>query len=153
MLTFEDFTTGQITEFGDYLVTEEEIIEFATKYDPQPFHTDPKFAAKSFHGKLIGSGWMTTAIMMRMLCDNALTNSSSIGSPGVDNLRWIKPVYAGDRLRVHCEILSARESKTRPGVGIVVQKVAVLNQNDEAVMTLQPTSMYLTRIAAAQQQK
>lgn len=145
MKVFEDFIIGTEETFGDYLVTEQEIIEFATKYDPQPFHTDPEFAKKSFHGQLIGSGWMTCSIMMRMLCDNFLLNTRSIGSPGVEKLRWIKPVCVNDRLKVAAKIISARKSKSNPSMGIVNYKVDVLNQKDEIVMTLFSTGMFLTQ--------
>lgn len=148
MKVFEDFTPGSREEFGDYLITEEEIIEFAKKYDPQPFHTDREFAKKSFHGELIASGWMTCSVMMRMLCDNFLTNSSSIGSPGVDNIRWKIPVFAGDRLKIIVECQQARESKSKPGVGIVNYMVNVINQKDETVMSLSSAGMFLTRDAA-----
>lgn len=151
MKVYEDFTAEISETFGDYLVTEQEIIEFAKKYDPQPFHTDVDFANKSFHGKLIASGWMTCAIMMRMFCDDFLTDSSSIGSPGVDNLRWIMPVYVGDRLKVRVKILETRKSKSKPGIGIVNYAVNVLNQNDETVMTLSSAGMFLTRAAVEQQ--
>ncbi len=147
MKTFEDFIIGDEKIFGDYLVTQQEIIEFATKYDPQPFHTDPEFAKKSFHGQLISSGWMTCAIMMRIFCDDFLISSSSIGSPGVEKLRWIKPVYVGDRLKVMVKNLNARISKSNPNMGIVNYKVDVLNQKDEIVMTLTSTGMFLTRAA------
>jgi len=151
MKTFEDFYVGQTDSFGDYLVTEAEIIEFAKKYDPQPFHTDPEFAKNSFHGQVISSGWMTCSMMMRMLCDHFLSNSSSIGSPGVDQLRWIRPVYAGDRLTVSAEIEHVRESKSKPGIGIVNYKVDVLNQKDEIVLSVKSTGMFLTREAAKTQ--
>lgn len=145
MKAFEDFKAGSSETFGDYLITEKEIIEFATKYDPQPFHTDPEFAKKSFHGQLIASGWMTCSVMMRILCDNFLTDTKSIGSPGVEKLRWMRPVYAGDRLKVCAEIIATRESKSKPGIGIVTYKVAVLNQKDEMVMSLTSSGMFLTR--------
>ncbi|PCI47631.1 MAG: dehydratase [Alphaproteobacteria bacterium] len=148
MKAFEDFIVGAKKNFGDYLVTEAEIIEFARKYDPQPIHTDPEFAKKSFHGQLIASGWLTCSIMMRMLCDDFLTDSSSIGSPGVEKLRWIRPVFVGDRLKASATILTARLSKSKPGVGIMNYKVDVLNQKDEMVMTLTSTGMFLTRAAA-----
>ncbi|MCF8473722.1 MAG: MaoC family dehydratase [Emcibacter sp.] len=149
MKTFEDFIIGEKVTFGNYLVTEQEIIEFAKKYDPQPFHTDPEFAQKSFFGQLIASGWMTCSIMMRLMCDHILTNSSSIGSPGVDKLRWAKPVYAGDRLKVSGEILAARLSKSNPTYGIVNYNINVLNQKDELVLSLVSTGMFLTRTALA----
>jgi len=151
MKVFEDFKVGPPEIFGDYLITEQEMIEFAQKYDPQPFHTDPEFAAKNFHGKLIASGWMTCSVMMRIFCDDFLTDSSSIGSPGVDKIRWVKPVYVGDRLKVAVECLEARESKSKPGVGIVSYSVEVLNQNDDVVMTLSSAGMFLTRAAVEQQ--
>lgn len=151
MITFEHFKIGATDSFGDYLITEKEIIEFATKYDPQPFHTDPEFARRSFHGELIASGWMTCSVMMRMLCDNLLTNSSSIGSPGIEKLRWIRPVYVNDRLSVSVTALDVRLSKSKPGVGIVNYKVDVLNQKDDLVMTLTSTGMFLTLEAVRQQ--
>jgi len=153
MKVFEDFSVGTTDEFGDYLITEKEIIEFAQKYDPQPFHTDPEFAKKSFHGELIASGWMTCAVMMRMLCDHLLTKSSSIGSPGVDKIRWLRPVYTGDSLKISAKILEARESKSKPGLGIVKYSVTVLNQNNKAVMSLTSTGMFLTRTAFAASQE
>jgi len=152
MKIFEDFIVGSTDSFGDYLITEEEIIEFATKYDPQPFHTDPEFAKKSFYGRLIASGWMTCSVMMRLLCDHFLTDSSSVGSPGVEKLRWIRPVFAGDRLKASATVVEARESKSKPGIGIVNYKVDVFNQKDEMVMSLTSTGMFLTRagVKAAQ---
>lgn len=152
MITFEDFHVGVTDTFGDYLVTEKEIIEFAEKYDPQPFHTDPEFAAKSYYGKLIASGWMTGAITMRLLCDQILTDSSSMGSPGIDKLRWHRPVFAGDRLKATVIVIEARESKSKPGIGIVTYDVQTLNQNDEVVMSINTTGMFLTRAAVKEQQ-
>jgi len=151
MRVFEDFTVGTKETFGHYLITEEEIIEFATKYDPQPFHIDPEFAKKSFYGQLIASGWMTGSVTMRMLCDKFLINSSSIGSPGVDKMRWIRPVFSGDILNVSITCLEARESKSKPGVGIVHYSIETRNQKDEIVMTLTSTGMFLTRAAVDKQ--
>ena len=147
MKVIEDFQVGKTDVFGDYLITEEEIIEFATKYDPQPFHIDPDFAAKSFHGQLIASGWMTGAITMRLICDHQLTDSTSIGSPGIDKLRWIRPVYAGDRLKASVKVLETRESRSKPGMGIVNYEVITLNHKDEVVMSITTTGMFLTRAA------
>lgn len=151
MRTFEDFTVGKTETFGDYLVTEEEIIEFAQKYDPQPFHTDPVFAKNAFHGQLISSGWMTCSIMMRLLCDHVLTQSHSIGSPGVERLRWIRPVHGGDNLKVTTECTSARRSKSNPDLGIIQYAIKVSNQKDEAVLKLSTTVMLLTRAAVKNQ--
>jgi len=145
MITFDDFEVGAITEFGDYLVTEEEIIEFAQKYDPQPFHLDPELAAKTPFGDLISSGWMTCSIFMRMLCDNVLNGSTSIGSPGVDELRWKRPVFAGDRLRVRSEVKEARQSRKRPEMGTTRNYVEVYNQKNEVVMSMTTNGMFLTR--------
>lgn len=147
MKTFEDFTVGSTDTFGDYLVTEAEIIEFAKKYDPQPFHTDPEFAEKSFFGQLIASGWMTGAITMRLICDHILTQSSSAGSPGIDNLRWLRPVYVGDRLKASVTVLATRKSKSRPDMGIVNYEILTLNHNNEVVMSITTSGMFLTHEA------
>ncbi|NOZ41989.1 MAG: MaoC family dehydratase [Alphaproteobacteria bacterium] len=152
MKVFEDFEVGATETFGDYRITEQEIIEFARKYDPQPIHTDPDFAKKSFHGGLIASGWLTCSVMMRLLCDHILTQSHSIGSPGVDNLRWLVPVKPGDRLRASIKVLKARELNSKPGVGVVNYHVTLLNQQDEAVMTLTSAGMFLTRDGVRRQQ-
>jgi len=151
MKVFEDFEVGATDIFGDYLITEQEIIEFAEKYDPQPIHTDPEFAKRSFHGGLIASGWLTCGVMMRMMCDHILTKSTSIGSPGVDNLRWLTPVKPGDRLRVSVKILSARKSQSKPGIGIINYEVKLLNQLDKPVMTLTSAGLFLTRAGLDQQ--
>tara|TARA_B100001939_G_scaffold343705_1_gene356868 strand:+ start:31030 stop:31506 length:477 start_codon:yes stop_codon:yes gene_type:complete len=149
-LTLEDFKVGEKKEFGDYLITKEEIIEFARKYDPQPFHLDEEAAAKTHFGGLIASGWMTCSVMMRMFCDHFLNRSASAGSPGVDELRWRKPVFAGDRLRCVIEVVEVTPSRSRPYLGTVRSKVLVLNQKDEVVLSLYSIAMFLTRAGLKQ---
>ena len=116
---FEDFRPGEVIEFGDYLVTEEEIVDFARRYDPQPFHVDRKAAAESIYGGLIASGWMTGSIMMRLLVDHFIAPASSMGSPGVDEVRWVRPVRPGDRLHVRVTIVDTKRSQSKPDRGIV----------------------------------
>lgn len=140
---FEDFRVGETVEFGDYLVTEAEIIEFASKYDPQAFHIDAEAARRSIYGGLIASGWMTGSIMMRLMADYFVSPRASMGSPGVDELRWLLPVRPGDRLRIRISILSSRRSTSKPDRGIIVTFAEALNQNDEVVMSFK--SMMLTR--------
>ncbi|WP_321392977.1 MaoC family dehydratase [Emcibacter sp.] len=152
LFTLEDFQVGQTDEFGDYLITREEILEFAGKYDPQPFHTDEDYAQKMHFGALIASGWMTCSVMMRMFCDHFLNNSAGAGAPGVDELRWKKPVFAGDHLRCRTEVLEVIPSKSRPYLGTVKTKVEVLNQKDEIVLSLITIAMFLNREAAEQMQ-
>ncbi|TPD59517.1 MaoC family dehydratase [Emcibacter nanhaiensis] len=152
MFTLEDFKVGQTDEFGDYLITKEEIIEFARKYDPQLFHTDEEYAKKFHFGDLIASGWMTCSVMMRMFCDHFLNNSAGAGAPGVDELRWKKPVYAGDRLHCKTEVLDVIPSKSRPYLGTVKTKVEVINQKDEIVLSLITIAMFLKREAAEKAQ-
>ena len=147
--TYDDIEIGDSDEFGDYLVTKEEIIEFAQKYDPQPFHLDEDFAKKTHFGALCASGWMTCGIMMRLICENVFTNSSAVGSPGVENVNWHKPVFAGDRLSVRAKTVDKRLSKSKPYLGTVKVSVEVLNQHKDVVLTLQPTVLYLTREGAA----
>ena len=140
---FGDFSVGQTEQFGNYLITEKEIIEFATKYDPHPFHLDAKFAEKTPFGGLCASGWMTCSVMMRMLYDNILQNSTSVGSPGVDSLRWLYPVYVGDHLKTSFEIIETRLSKSRPNMGLVRGVIEVTNQDSKPVLSLVSLVMFL----------
>lgn len=135
MLYFEDIHPGTKSAFGRYEVTREEVIDFATKYDPQPFHLDDEAAAKTFFGKVAASGWHTCAMMMRMMADNMKDNEQAgLGSPGVDELRWLKPVYPGDVLRCESEVLDKTPSKSRPDLGSYRARATVLNQDDVAVL-------------------
>ena len=137
MLYFEDVEPGTKSAFGRYEVTREEVVEFATKYDPQPFHLSDEEAAKTHFGRVAASGWHTTAMMMRMLVDNmSAIQQAGLGSPGLDELRWLKPVYPGDILRVETEVLDKRPSRSRPDMGSFRSKATVLNQDDIAVMTV-----------------
>jgi acyl dehydratase len=137
MKYFEDFEVGQRSSFGRYEVTREEVLEFATKYDPQPFHLDDEAAAQTYFGRLSASGWHTCAMTMRMLVENmAKDRSASLGSPGVDELRWLKPVHPGDTLRVEGEVIEVRASQSRPEMGSAKNRVTLFNQHDEPVMTM-----------------
>lgn len=142
---FEDYQVGESFEFGDYPVTEQEIVEFATRYDPQPFHVDKAAAEKSNFGGLIASGWMTGSIMMRLLVDHLISPLSSMGSPGLDELRWVRPVRPGDRLRLHVTVLDSRRSQTKPDRGAVQFQQEAVNQNGEVVMTVRGWGMYRCR--------
>ena len=144
---FEDIVPGAVDEFGSIEVTAEEIVAFARKFDPQPFHLDEEAAKASLFGGLAASGWHTASLMMRMLVDNVLWPESSLGSPGVDELRWMKPVRPGDRLSVRMTILETTRSRSKPDRGVVRSLVAVLNQERAVVMRV-PT-MVLSRCRAA----
>ena len=135
MRYFEDYEVGQCREYGSYHVTEAEIIEFASKYDPQWFHTDPERAKSSIYGGLIASGWHTTAMLMRMTVDGNVGQAASLGSPGVDEVRWLKPVRPGDTLRVRSTVTELAPSRSKPDRGVVRSFTEVLNQNGEVVMT------------------
>lgn len=137
MLYFEDIEPGTKSAFGRYEVTREEVVEFATKYDPQPFHLSDEEAAKTYFGKLSASGWHTAAMMMRMLVENlSAVQQAGLGSPGVDELRWLKPVYPGDVLRVETEVLDKRASRSRDDMGSFRSKAVILNQDDVPVMSV-----------------
>jgi acyl dehydratase len=131
---FEDYVPGAIYEFGSIVATEEEIIEFARRYDPQLFHVDPVAARKSEFGGLIASGWHTAALAMRLLVDHYISHVASMGSPGAGEVRWLKPVRPGDELSIRVKVLEARRSKSKPDRGVVESFVEVLNQNREVVM-------------------
>jgi len=137
MLYFEDIVVGKKSSFGHYEVTREEVLDFAQKYDPQPFHLDDDAAAQTHFGRVSASGWHTCAMTMRMLVENMLaTKQAGLGSPGIDEIRWLKPVFPGDTLRVESEILSKKQSQSKPEMGSMRGQTKVLNQNDEVVMTL-----------------
>jgi acyl dehydratase len=141
----EDFKTGDEAEFGRYEVTREEILEFARKYDPQPFHVDDEMAKKTHFGGLVASGWHTCAITMRMIFEQIMDYGTSLGSPGVNKIRWLKPVRPGDILRVHTTVGEVRASKSRPEMGSVEIFHRILNQSDEVVMTMEAIALYLRR--------
>ncbi|SLN74545.1 MaoC family dehydratase [Oceanibacterium hippocampi] len=139
---WEDVVPGTVTEYGGYTVSEEEIIAFATEFDPQSFHIDRDAAKSHFYGGIIASGWHTAALLMRMMVDNRLSGMKSQGSPGVSELRWLKPVRPGDTLRVRQEILGTRPLKSRPGIGAVENEFTVLNQHDEPVLRMRSTGFF-----------
>ena len=144
---FEDYVVDSEHALGSYTVTEEEIVAFARQYDPQPFHVDKEAAAGSIYGGLISSGWMTCGIMMRLLVQYMAGRSASMGSPGVDEIRWIKPVYAGDTLSVVLKVLATRPSTSRPDRGVVHTEWRATNQRGELVCTVKGMGMYGRRPA------
>ena len=146
MLFYEDIEIGVIQKFGRYEVTRDEVIEFASKYDPQPFHLSDEEARKTHFGKLSASGWHTGAMMMRMMVENFKENEQAgLGSPGIENLRWIKPVFPGDTLRCESEVISKRRSESRPEMGITIGRLTVFNQDDEPVMSMESTGLIAVR--------
>ena len=147
LLYFEDFRAGEVREYGDRLVSAEEIISFAREYDPQPFHLDPEAAKSSQAGGLIASGWHTAVMLMRMNCDEFLLRAASEGAPGVEEVKWLLPVRPGDRLSVRRTVLSARTSRSKPAIGVVEFLFEALNQNREVVMT-QRNASFLRRRSA-----
>ena len=127
MRYFEDFQPGQVHELGSRVVTRDEIVEFASQWDPQPFHVDEEAAARSPYGGLIASGWHTACILMRLYVDALLADSSSQGSPGLDELRWLAPVRPDDELSVRLHVVEATPSSRRPDRGTVVMRWEVRN--------------------------
>lgn len=141
----EDMTAGETIEVGSYTVSEGEILDFARRYDPQPFHLDAEAGKKTHFGGLVASGWHTAGIMMRMMVDEILSPETSLGSPGIDELRWLKPVRPGDTLRLRFTTLEVRRSRSRPEMGTVRQRMEVLNQHDEVVMSMLGIGMVRAR--------
>jgi acyl dehydratase len=142
---FEDFYPGQTSQFGAYPVTESEIIEFASKYDPQFFHLDNAAAKQSLFGGLCASGWHTAAMFMRMLIDSLPEEHGSLGSPGINNLKWIKPVYPGYILSVKSHVIECRLSKSKPGVGLICVNYEIINQHGTRLMTLESNGFFKCR--------
>ena len=142
---FEDCIPGAIYEFGSKEVNETEVIDFARRFDPQLFHTDPEWAKQSPFGGIIASGWHTGCMMMRMQTDHFLTKETSLPSPGIEELRWLRPVRPGDRLSVRVTIVDAKRSGSKPDRGAVRLRIEVLNQDREVVMHVKTIYMLLCR--------
>lgn len=145
---FEDFVEGATLQLETKQVTAGEIIEFASEFDAQPMHLDEEAGRRSILGGLAASGWHTCAMFMRLLCDGILLDSTSQGSPGIDTVKWKKPVLAGDTLTGNCTVVSKRLSKSRPQLGFVQIHAELVNQRGESVFELENTCMFLTREAA-----
>jgi len=146
---FEDYVPGSVFEYGSILVDEAEIIEFAKRFDPQYIHADPGAAAAGPFGGLIASGWHTAAMVMRICVQHYLSHVASLASPGVDELRWLKPVRPGDRLRVRLTVLEAKRSTSKPDRGMVRTLIEVLNGDDDVVMSLKPMNILRCRNSRA----
>jgi acyl dehydratase len=145
MRYFEDVAVGESEALGEYTMTEAEIMAFARRYDPQPFHIDPDAAKASIFGGLIASGWHTCAVMMRLTVEAARRREAAVtGSPGVDSCRWLKPVRPGDTLTARSEVLETWPSRSKP-IGFVRNRVEMVNQRGEVVMRLVGIAMYRRR--------
>lgn len=139
---FEDFLPGQVIELGKRTVSAQEIIQFAQQFDPQPFHIDPAAAADSIFGGVIASGWHTCGMIMRMVVDGFLNDSSSMGSPGLDEVRWLLPVRPGDTLHVTAETLESRPSNSKPDRGVLITMWRATNQDGKLVCTIKGRGMF-----------
>jgi acyl dehydratase len=144
-LYFEDYEPGTVHEFGTIAVEETEIIEFGQRFDPQVFHTDPQAAKQTIYGGLIASGWQTASLMMRLFVDHYLSGIASLGSPGVDEMRWIKPVRPGDILSLRVTVSQTKRSRSKPDRGVLFSFIEVLNQNHDVVMSMKAVNLLLCR--------
>ena len=142
---FEDYLPGAVYEYGYLTVTEAEILEFARRFDPQPIHIDPGFAAACPFGGLIASGWHTASMMMRLFADHYLSRVASLASPGIDELRWPAPVRPGDQLRLRTTIAETRPSLSKADRGLVRTKGELLNQDDRTVLDLMAMNLLKLR--------
>ena len=139
---FEDFHTGQEIDLGERIVSEEEIVAFARQFDPQPFHVDPEVAAASIYGGVIASGWHTCSLMMRMVVDGMMCSASSMGSPGLDGVRWLRPLRGGDTLRVRYLTTQVKASASKPDRGVVWSKWVATNQHGEEICTIDGMGLF-----------
>jgi acyl dehydratase len=144
---WEDYELGATYELGSRSVGEDEIIAFARQFDPQPFHVDREAAARSVFGGLIASGWHTCAIAMRLIADSYLNPETSLGSPGVEEIRWLQPVRPGDTLSGRMRVVDKRESRSKPTMGLLVNEASLVNQNGVVVASLRATNMVRRRPA------
>jgi acyl dehydratase len=146
-LYWEDFRVGDVLAMGSHTFSEGEIIAFAEQYDPQPFHIDPVAAKESSFKGLIASGWHTVAIAMRLSVQSYLTRAASLGSPGVDSVRWLAPVRPGDTVSYRRVVLESRASSSKPALGLVRSRVEALNQDGQIIMTFEGWGMFGRRPA------
>lgn len=142
---WEDFPQGHVSEFGGITVLKDDIIRFASEFDPQPFHLDEAAAKASLFGGLCASGWHTCSLAMRMMCDAYLLDSSSLGSPGLENIRWLKPVFAGDTVHIRLTVLESRPMESKPQIGLVKSRWQMFNQKNEEVMQMEGYGMFRRR--------
>jgi len=142
---WEDFPAGLVRDIGSFAVTREAVLAFAHEFDPQPFHTDDEAAQASLFGGLCASGWHTCAMAMRLMCDSYLLEAASLGSPGIDSLRWLKPVFPGDTLGGTMTVLEARTMASKPHVGLVRSAWDLRNQHGETVLTMEGWGMFRRR--------
>ena len=147
MIWWEDFKVGDQAEMGRHTFSEDEILKFGREFDPQAFHADPQAAKSGFFGGLIASGWHTCSVAMRVMVESYLKQAASLGAPGVDSIRWPRPVRPGDTLVFRREVLAARASATRRGVGLVKHRWEATNQHGELVMTMEGWGMFGRRPA------
>ena len=145
---WEDFTPGRVFETATRSLSEEDIVRFAREYDPQTYHTDAEAARATPFGGLIASGWQTCGVTMRLMCDGYLLETSCVGSPGLEELRWLKPVRPGDALRLRTTVIEATPSAKHANRGTVLFLWETLNQNDEVVLSMRGRQMYLRRTPA-----
>ena len=149
MMFFEDVNVGDTVDFGSVEVSREEVLEFAQRYDPQPFHLSDDAAAMTPFGKIAASGWHTAAMVMRLMVDRLMSEGfMALGSPGVEGIKWQKPVFPGDTISARSEVVEKVESRSKPFMGIVKSEVTVTNQDGDVVMTSRPTMMVARKPAA-----
>jgi len=143
----EDYEPGSVHEFGAVKVDEADIIEFAGRFDPQILHTSPQAAKNTIYGGLIASGWHTASLMMRMFVDHYLSSVASLGSPGVDELRWIRPVRPGDTLSLRVTVSETKRSRSKPDRGVLFSFIEAINQSHDVVMSMKAVNLLLYREA------
>ena len=141
ILCWEDFPAGSVSDCGSATVSRDAILDFARRFDPQPFHVDEDAAKSSIFGGLAASGWHTCSIAMRLICDAYLLRSTSQGSPGIDELRWLKPVRPGDTLRLRMTVLDSRPMRSKPRLGLVQSHWELFNQDDACVLSMKGWSI------------
>jgi acyl dehydratase len=141
----DDLEEGQVYQLGEATLSVEEIVAFARRYDPQPFHVDPEAAAASIYGGVIASGWQTAAVFMRLFVDGLLSRSAAMGSPGLDELKWLRPVRPGDRLAARVEVLETRPSRSKPDRGLAKLRCAIANQEGEDALSFVANVLFQRR--------